>query len=219
MGDIGWIIVTIAGLCIGIGLGFWLGKAQRGADSAKLAEARAELEGYRARVTEHFSQSAAHFHAIGRQYRELYEHMAAGSDELCKQSDRGTPLHFPSPEAVAAIERRDTADSQPDAGDSHAGASAAVRPVDYAVDEAGEDDAPRVFGATSAPDPESSDDDRAEADEPAAEEPVAAESAQSEGDSQPSASTSPEGERKSGITDETLPADTPEPEPQKRLYH
>ncbi len=43
-------------------------------------------------MTEHFGQTAAHFQAIGKQYRELYEHMATGAQSLCESDDAGKTL-------------------------------------------------------------------------------------------------------------------------------
>lgn len=104
MGTIEWIVLTFVISLAGAGLGFWLGKRVRVDDSEKLAAAEAELNAYRDRVTEHFSQSATHFQAIGRQYRELYEHMAAGSEKLCERTESENQLQFPRPDEVAMVE-------------------------------------------------------------------------------------------------------------------
>lgn len=151
MGDTGWIVVTVMGLCLGVGLGFWLGRSYRGSDTAKLAEAEAELAGYKAKVTEHFSQAASHFQAIGRQYRELYEHMAAGSQDLCEQAGSDNPLKFPAPEAVAAL--ADDRATRP----STMEASERAGPVDYpmeTMEDAEADDVPPRPAAEASAAPE-----------------------------------------------------------------
>ena len=97
MGTIQWTMILMAGILAGAGLGFWLGKMGRRDDVERIAEVETELKAYRDRVTEHFGQSAAHFQAIGQQYRELYEHMAAGSESLCDISETDGRLRFPRP--------------------------------------------------------------------------------------------------------------------------
>ena len=95
-----WAALAIAGLVAGIGIGFWLGRLQK--DGDRVAELETELETYREKVTEHFAQSATHFQAIGQQYRELYEHMAAGSEALCAPDAKAT-MSFPAPGEVSAL--------------------------------------------------------------------------------------------------------------------
>ncbi|MDJ0710115.1 MAG: DUF1043 family protein [Woeseiaceae bacterium] len=91
------ILLASAGvivLLVGLGAGFWLGRSGVGGGRAKVEKAEAELEEYRRTVTEHFGQTAAHFQAIGRQYRELYEHMSSGAQELCEPDEAGQRLLF-----------------------------------------------------------------------------------------------------------------------------
>lgn len=103
MGTVEWVLIAVAGLVAGLGIGFWLGRLGPKGAGARVAEAEAELENYKGKVTEHFAQSAAHFQAIGRQYRELYEHMAEGSERLCKTDASEDALSFPRPGDVAAL--------------------------------------------------------------------------------------------------------------------
>ena len=95
-----WAALAVAGLLAGIGIGFWLGRLQ--SDGERVAELETELETYRAKVTEHFAQSATHFQAIGKQYKELYEHMAVGSEALCAPEAKAT-MSFPAPGEVSAL--------------------------------------------------------------------------------------------------------------------
>lgn len=193
MGEMGWIIVTVLGLCVGIGLGFWLGRSQGGSDSTKLAEVEAELADYRTQVSEHFSQSASHFQAIGRQYRELYEHMATGSQDLCEQSGSDKPLSFPSPEAVVALEDARTDVSR---ADEPGGA-----PTDYAADDEGLVD---------------SDEEPSEQQPSAPSKPLAAEQEVFAGP-EPGFTEEPKAEEPKA--EEPVPAAETEPESDKRLYH
>ena len=89
-----WAVVCIVLAAAGAGLGYWFGNRHRAGESAKLEAVQAELDDYRKRVSEHFGETATRFHDLGRQYRELYEHMAAGSQDLCSVDDASGKLPF-----------------------------------------------------------------------------------------------------------------------------
>ena len=101
MGSGIWIAIALVALLAGLGIGFWIGRLQQGSTEERLSEVEKDFDAYKARVTEHFSQSAAHFNSIGQQYRELYEHMANGSKNLCRED--ASERKFPAPEMVAAV--------------------------------------------------------------------------------------------------------------------
>lgn len=91
------ILLASAGvviLLVGGGAGFWIGRSGVGGSKARVEKAEAELEKYKRSVTEHFGQTAAQFQAIGKQYRELYEHMANGAQALCEPGETGKQLLF-----------------------------------------------------------------------------------------------------------------------------
>ena len=122
------ILLASAGavvLLVGGGVGFWVGRSGIGGSKARVEKAEAELDEYKRSVTEHFGQTAAHFQAIGKQYRELYEHMANGAQVLCESDEAGKQLLFaPGADAVS---------SNVDGPSAEAVAEAQVRPpVDYA---------------------------------------------------------------------------------------
>lgn len=89
-----WAVVCIVLAAAGASLGYWFGNRRRAEESAKRDAVQAELDDYRKRVNEHFGETATRFHDLGRQYRELYEHMAVGSQELCKVEAAGGKLPF-----------------------------------------------------------------------------------------------------------------------------
>ena len=89
LASVGVIILLVGG-----GVGFWAGRSGVGGGKARLEKAEAELDEYKRSVTEHFGQTAEHFQAIGKQYRELYEHMASGAQALCEPDEAGKPLLF-----------------------------------------------------------------------------------------------------------------------------
>ena len=77
------MVMTAVGallLLVGAVIGYLMA-GSRGSEKAN--EVQAELDDYRKQVTQHFSETAQHFQAIGAEYRKLYEHMATGAGQLC----------------------------------------------------------------------------------------------------------------------------------------
>ncbi len=95
----------VAILLVGGGVGFWIGRSGIGGNKARIEKAEAELDEYKRSVTEHFGKTASYFQAMGKQYRELYEHMANGAQVLCEPDEAGKQLLF-APGAVAEAEGR-----------------------------------------------------------------------------------------------------------------
>ena len=94
------IVLSVIGLlAAGGGLGFWLAQLRVRGEAAKADEVQQEFDDYRREVTRHFGQTAEHFKAIGREYRELYEHMAGGADSLCDREAIDVKLSF-APKAI-----------------------------------------------------------------------------------------------------------------------
>lgn len=96
--------VVVAILLVGGGIGYWIGRSGVGGNKARVAKAEAELEEYKRNVSEHFGETAAHFQAIGKQYRELYEHMANGAEALCETDEAGKKLLFAPGTAAASAD-------------------------------------------------------------------------------------------------------------------
>ena len=91
-----WIAVAAA-LAAG-GVGFAIGRAGGAAarrlraleralaeERAAHDQARGEYDGYRTRVTDHFSETSERLHDLTLQYRAVYEHLAKGATELCPE--------------------------------------------------------------------------------------------------------------------------------------
>jgi uncharacterized membrane-anchored protein YhcB (DUF1043 family) len=93
------VLGAIGLLAAGTGLGYWLAQLRTRGESARADEVRQEFEDYRREVTRHFGQTAEHFRAIGREYRDLYEHMASGADSLCDREAVDLKLSF-APKAI-----------------------------------------------------------------------------------------------------------------------
>jgi len=113
-------------LVVGTALGYWLAQLRTRHQSARADEVRQEFDDYRREVTQHFGRTAEHFRAIGREYRELYEHMASGADSLCDREALDVKLSF-APKAIL---------------ESIAEEQQGSAPRDFAADEQGAADDP-----------------------------------------------------------------------------
>ena len=94
------VILGVAILCAGAGIGYWVGRSGLAGGNAKLEKVEGEFAEYRQSVNKHFSQTASHFQTIGEQYRELYEHMASGAKSLCASDDASQVLPFNETPAI-----------------------------------------------------------------------------------------------------------------------
>lgn len=119
------ILIVLGGvglLAAGAGLGYWLAQRRLDGKSARAEEIERQFDDYRRNVTEHFGRTAEHFQAIGREYRELYEHMASGAESLCEREPHDAKLSFAPQAILESIEEarrepgapRDVARSEPD---------------------------------------------------------------------------------------------------------
>ena len=116
-------------LLVGGGVGFWIGRSGIVGGKSRAAKAEAELEEYKRGVTEHFGQTAAHFQAIGKQYRDLYEHMASGAQVLCEPDEAGKQLLF-APEAAeepAAEQQAEVAETQAEVAETAVSAETEIK--------------------------------------------------------------------------------------------
>ncbi len=214
-----WAALAIAGLVAGIGIGFWLGRLQK--DGDRVAELETELETYREKVTEHFAQSATHFQAIGQQYRELYEHMAAGSEALCAPDAKAT-MSFPAPGEVSALAEPAAPVEppvQPAAAATDVDDSEVIETTPYETDALTEDSESAELSQSAEP---TADNEPVELETSAeAEEELAERSAEADdaGDDELAASE----EAKAEASDDEaakVPSDAVvDSEPEKRLYH
>lgn len=161
------LAIVLAFICLAGGalLGFLVGRGG-GGDKKRAATLEREFEDYKRDVTAHFGKTAEHFQSMGRQYRELYEHMASGATTLCEQDDR-TRLAFPSLLTIEAVaEPTEQAGPGPalDTESAQPGAEAAAETLESAGEQAAgeshvepaadrqEDDAVNAEGAGDAAD-------------------------------------------------------------------
>lgn len=84
-----WLILASM-LAVGVLLGFFMGR-NKGDTSAprvkeleeSLAQANQDMQEYRGQVTGHFEKTAGLFNQLTNDYREVYEHLASSSEQLC----------------------------------------------------------------------------------------------------------------------------------------
>ncbi len=133
------IVLGAAGfLAIGAGLGYGLAQLRRRGENARADEVRQEFDEYQREVTQHFGRTAEHFRAIGREYRDLYEHMASGADALCDRDAADVKLSF-APKAILesiAEEQPESPEARDFAADEDAVADTAAEAGPQLADEA-----------------------------------------------------------------------------------
>jgi uncharacterized membrane-anchored protein YhcB (DUF1043 family) len=109
MSTLAAVLFGLIMFAVGGAIGYYFSRLDQSARRARQDEVQQEFDAYRTKVAEHFGKTADQFHAIGIQYRELYEHLAEGSAALC-ELDRpaGTA---PFPPAIAAEEAAESAEA------------------------------------------------------------------------------------------------------------
>lgn len=88
-----WMAVVLVALFgIGIGCGVFMGRNKDDSGDkikkleGELADAKSEMDGYRQQVGEHFGETAELFNKMTSDYRDLYQHLAGGAQQLCDSS-------------------------------------------------------------------------------------------------------------------------------------
>lgn len=101
------MLIAAAIALFGLGLigGFLFAAWRNKGEASKAGEIQEELDDYRRQVTEHFSETAEHFQAIGQQYRSLYKHMANGAGALCDPAHSDALLDFAGNQTPAIEEQ------------------------------------------------------------------------------------------------------------------
>jgi len=87
------LLTVFLALVAGVGVGYLLFMAveRRKTGGKTAAEIHAELQEYREHVQEHFTKTSDLFQSLTVQYRELYDHLANGAQDLCEPAP-GTPM-------------------------------------------------------------------------------------------------------------------------------
>jgi len=103
MSVMGIVLLGTGLLFAGAALGFLLGKRGKSAEHARFEAVQSEFDDYRREVSAHFGETASRFQSIGKQYKELYEHLASGSLALCDKQAMQEGIEF-APTILAGLE-------------------------------------------------------------------------------------------------------------------
>lgn len=81
------LIISLAALLFGLGLGVLLGRGRLGQGGStqlanRLQQAESELENYQHQVAKHFVDTSQRISDLTQSYRELHEHLAEGAARL-----------------------------------------------------------------------------------------------------------------------------------------
>jgi uncharacterized membrane-anchored protein YhcB (DUF1043 family) len=88
---------VLVGTACGIGIGLLLrrGHRQRVAElENELARLQSDFDGYRDKVNQHFLTTSELVQKMTDSYRDVYEHLAAGSEQLCRSPVTTPSLDF-----------------------------------------------------------------------------------------------------------------------------
>lgn len=131
-----------AGIACGLGIGFLLrGSRERIAElEQELTDLQSHFDGYREQVNRHFLTTSELVQKMTDSYRDVYEHLATGSEKLCR-----TPVATPSldftQQPVLEHPQPETSDYQPGEGEF---SDAETDPLDDAESDTCLGDAPHV---------------------------------------------------------------------------
>lgn len=89
-----WLLTLVA-MGIGVLIGYLLARSSSVSQQALKEErdrAQAELNSYKAQVTEHFETTAGLVNGLTEQYRKVHQHLADGAQTLCADEHAGAVL-------------------------------------------------------------------------------------------------------------------------------
>ncbi|MGI9203494.1 MAG: YhcB family protein [Woeseiaceae bacterium] len=137
MSVMGIVLLGTGLFFVGAALGFLLGKRGKSAEHARFEAVQTEFDDYRREVSAHFGETASRFQSIGKQYKDLYEHLASGSQALCDKQAMQEGLEF-VPTILAGLEETVDDIAEPVAAAEDTGITAdeelvtSEAPADYA---------------------------------------------------------------------------------------
>jgi uncharacterized membrane-anchored protein YhcB (DUF1043 family) len=78
-------LYAVVGVISGLLIGMWVGRISSSAKQLgeELKQTKEELDAYRDKVTQHFSRTAELVEILAANSRDIYRHLASGSQELC----------------------------------------------------------------------------------------------------------------------------------------
>lgn len=91
------LITSAIGLIIGASIGYLLGGNKKQVKQLQdaLDKLGSEFDSYRSQVGEHFLQTSRLVDKMTSSYRDVYEHLATGSEKLCQDPATTPRLEFP----------------------------------------------------------------------------------------------------------------------------
>ena len=108
----------------------------------KLDQLQQEFDSYRDQVGQHFQKTSELVQAMTDSYRNVYEHLAKGSEALCQDPVSTPRLDFPQPTKLDS--EADTDSRAPDTDITDTFSDAETDSIDNMTEEAMLGDAPRV---------------------------------------------------------------------------
>ncbi len=137
-----WMVIALlAAAGIGVAIGFAWGRSQEDARE-KQKQAEEELKNYKGQVAEHFGKTAELFDKLTHDYREVYEHLAQSSENLCGDQVPRITADVPQGKLLAE-------DDKPDIG-----AAVQVEPVEVEVAEVVADEVKNDIAEQAEPQPD-----------------------------------------------------------------
>lgn len=92
------LVAGFIGLLLGVGLMMLLDRRRAGGKSVE--QLREEFDDYRGKVAGHFAETSDLFRDMTEKYRDVYNHLAAGSQALCEDPMKHARLEFTDHEEI-----------------------------------------------------------------------------------------------------------------------
>ena len=106
-----WSIGLISfafGIAVGFAINFYLNPDNKRSEKLEqeLDQLKRETEQYRGEVAEHFKRTSELVQEMTSSYKNVYEHLASGSANLCTDAIKEPPLDFAIHEKLSSNEAR-----------------------------------------------------------------------------------------------------------------
>ena len=136
--DSGWFwVLVVVSFFLGGSIGFALASrrlpaVQRSQElEAELDKMKAEVDEYRGRVNQHFTETSKLFEGLTERYSEVYKHLAGGAHALCTDAQGALGLELPDCIALPARGR-----AEPGPGESAEQSNKEIEGVTRAPEDA-----------------------------------------------------------------------------------